>query len=71
MLSKRSITVPTVNCSPVASEVVFWAILSSPLKSSKSRGKGLGQPLDQKSRIKNHREVISKLQIENASFPIP
>ena len=27
MLGKRCITVPTVNCSPVASEVVFWAIL--------------------------------------------
>ena len=27
MQSKRCITVPTVNCRPIASEVVFWAIV--------------------------------------------
>ena len=48
----------------------IWRILRLLFKSSKSRDKGLGQPLDQMPEIKSRREVISTLQIESDSLSI-
>ena len=76
MLSQCYITLPTVNCHPIASEVVFWAILFEefwvrrfipPKVEIRVWVNSYKILLDQMSKIKNRREVTSTLQIENDS----